>query len=195
MHSMQLLLRQPLHSGLNIVRPSCRSRLPLGSSLPPKKLSLSVRNPATQNFSKCLRCQFRSQSRFFSSKQENDSPPNPDQKVENLYATPRSDKHFSSAAVSEDQRDAPSERLQANEAAERAAKLEDSSLPSEMEKRRSQLSKKLTSIMDDLQSNVFLAGQKLNDLTGYSSIERLKKDIERQGTIIIICLSFPILHI
>lgn len=35
--------------------------------------------------------------------------------------------------------------------------------------------------MDHLQSNVFIAGQRLNDLTGYSGIEALKKEIEEQG--------------
>lgn len=34
--------------------------------------------------------------------------------------------------------------------------------------------------MDNLQSNIFIAGQRLNDLTGYSGIEALKKDIEQQ---------------
>ena len=37
-------------------------------------------------------------------------------------------------------------------------------------------------MMDNLQSNVFVAGQRLNDLTGYSSIEALKNDIHFQGT-------------
>ena len=34
--------------------------------------------------------------------------------------------------------------------------------------------------MDHLQSNIFLAGQRLNDLTGYTGIEALKHAIERQ---------------
>lgn len=61
------------------------------------------------------------------------------------------------------------------------ATLDEDSLPSQMEKRRSQLSKKFTDLMDNIQGNVFIAGQKLNDLTGYSSIEKLKKEIETQG--------------
>jgi sensitive to high expression protein 9 len=36
-------------------------------------------------------------------------------------------------------------------------------------------------MMDNLQSNVFVAGQRLNDLTGYTSIEALKRDIHEQG--------------
>ena len=54
-------------------------------------------------------------------------------------------------------------------------------LPSQEEGRRSQASKRFTHIMDHLQSNIFIAGQRLNDLTGYSGIEALKKDIEEQG--------------
>ena len=54
-------------------------------------------------------------------------------------------------------------------------------LPSKEENRRSPLSKRFSHLMDNLQSNVFLAGQRLNDLTGYSGIEALKRDIEAQG--------------
>ncbi|KAL6719202.1 sensitivity to high expression protein she9 [Lecanora helva] len=38
--------------------------------------------------------------------------------------------------------------------------------------------------MDHLQSNIFIAGQRLNDLTGYSGIEALKKDIEQQESLL-----------
>ncbi|KAL9100259.1 MAG: hypothetical protein Q9163_004335, partial [Psora crenata] len=38
--------------------------------------------------------------------------------------------------------------------------------------------------MDHLQSNIFIAGQRLNDLTGYSGIEALKKDIEQQELLV-----------
>ena len=54
-------------------------------------------------------------------------------------------------------------------------------LPSQAEGRRSHFSKRFSDAMDHLQSNIFIAGQRLNDLTGYSGIEALKKDIEKQG--------------
>lgn len=54
-------------------------------------------------------------------------------------------------------------------------------LPSQMESRRSEMAKSVERMMDDLQSNIFIAGQRLNDLTGYSSIEKLKADISAQG--------------
>lgn len=55
-------------------------------------------------------------------------------------------------------------------------------LPSYLENRRSQFAKQFSVVMDNLQSNIFVAGQRLNDLTGYSAIEALKKDIQFQGT-------------
>ena len=54
-------------------------------------------------------------------------------------------------------------------------------LPSRKEGRRSDVAKRFSHLMDHVQSNIFIAGQRLNDLTGYSGIEALKKDIESQG--------------
>ena len=59
-----------------------------------------------------------------------------------------------------------------------------SDLPSQEEGRRSHISKRFSHVMDHLQSNIFIAGQRLNDLTGYSGIEALKKDIEQQGSLL-----------
>ncbi|KAJ5107300.1 hypothetical protein N7456_003975 [Penicillium angulare] len=53
-------------------------------------------------------------------------------------------------------------------------------LPSYLEGRRSRMSKQFTTMMDNIQSNVFVAGQRLNDLTGYSGIEALKNEIQHQ---------------
>ncbi|KAF3224201.1 sensitivity to high expression protein she9 [Orbilia oligospora] len=55
-----------------------------------------------------------------------------------------------------------------------------SELPSEKESKRLTIVKNLTSRLDHLQAAIFTAGQKINDLTGYSGIETLKKDIELQ---------------
>ncbi len=54
-------------------------------------------------------------------------------------------------------------------------------LPSQEEGRRWHISKRFSHVMDHLQSNIFIAGQRLNDLTGYSGIEVLKREIEEQG--------------
>ena len=56
-----------------------------------------------------------------------------------------------------------------------------SDLPSAEEGRRSHASKRFDHVMDNIQSNIFIAGQRLNDLTGYSGIEALRKEIEKQG--------------
>lgn len=66
-------------------------------------------------------------------------------------------------------------------AASNAPNKQRGNLPSEDEGQRSQLSKKFSHLMDNVQSNIFFAGQRLNDLTGYSGIEVLKRDIEKQG--------------
>jgi sensitive to high expression protein 9 len=50
-------------------------------------------------------------------------------------------------------------------------------LPSTAESRRSLAAKRLSKLMDELQSNIFVASQRLNDLTGYSGIEALKQRI------------------
>ena len=55
-------------------------------------------------------------------------------------------------------------------------------LPSKEEGRRSSASKRFDHLMDNIQSNIFTAGQRLNDLTGYTGIEALKKEIEQQGS-------------
>src|SRR5579862_3595918 len=46
---------------------------------------------------------------------------------------------------------------------------------------RSTLSQKTAEYIDTLQLRALAAGQKLNDFTGYSSIESLKKQIQKQG--------------
>lgn len=52
-------------------------------------------------------------------------------------------------------------------------------LPSQREKMRRELSKKMETYLDSLQDTIFTATRALNDVTGYSSIEKLKKSIEQ----------------
>ncbi|KAF3915174.1 hypothetical protein ABW20_dc0105379 [Dactylellina cionopaga] len=56
----------------------------------------------------------------------------------------------------------------------------DAELPSAKEEKRSSLAKNVSSRLDHMQAVIFTAGQKINDLTGYSGIEALKKDIDAQ---------------
>lgn len=50
-------------------------------------------------------------------------------------------------------------------------------LPSAEEGRRSAATKRFSHLMDHLQGNIFIASQRINDLTGYSGIEALKSRI------------------
>ncbi|KAH8681176.1 Mdm33 family-domain-containing protein [Xylariales sp. PMI_506] len=52
-----------------------------------------------------------------------------------------------------------------------------SPLPSQAESRRSALSARFNEFMDRAQSSLFVASQRINDLTGYSGIEALKEQI------------------
>ncbi|KAH6676710.1 mitochondrion biogenesis protein-like protein [Halenospora varia] len=54
-----------------------------------------------------------------------------------------------------------------------------SELPSAEEGRRSAVTKRFSSLMDHLQGNIFIASQRINDLTGYSGIEALKGRITK----------------
>ncbi|KAI9876464.1 MAG: sensitivity to high expression protein she9 [Pleopsidium flavum] len=57
-------------------------------------------------------------------------------------------------------------------------------LPSQEEQRRSHIAKRFSHVMDNMQSNIFIAGKRLNDLTGYSGIEVMKKEIEEQEELV-----------
>ncbi len=53
-------------------------------------------------------------------------------------------------------------------------------LPSAIEARKAVFRKKIETTMDKLQATLFMAGKTLNDVTGYSSIEKLKNSIDLQ---------------
>ncbi|KAI9649963.1 sensitivity to high expression protein she9 [Ciborinia camelliae] len=55
-------------------------------------------------------------------------------------------------------------------------------LPSALESRRLAVTKKLSHLMDHMQGNIFIASQRINDLTGYSGIEALKTKITNLET-------------
>ncbi|KAB8297633.1 hypothetical protein EYC80_001441 [Monilinia laxa] len=55
-------------------------------------------------------------------------------------------------------------------------------LPSALESRRLAITKKLSNLMDHMQGNIFIASQRINDLTGYSGIEALKTKITNLET-------------
>ncbi|KAJ9191651.1 hypothetical protein DTO164E3_8759 [Paecilomyces variotii] len=157
MQSMPLLLRQSLRSSVGLARTTRSIRSPV---LPTGPEALSLGRKSARTFSICPQCQFRTQSVFrFSSEQE--------------------DKLKEGKPLGEEKKDA-TENATHEEQQKNTGSQEGwigRSLPSYLEDHRSQLSKRFTNLMDNLQSNVFIAGQRLNDLTGYSAIEALKKEI------------------
>jgi sensitive to high expression protein 9 len=179
MQPVPLLFRQSL---LGLARTS-RHRTPIIPSAPRTKLSSPSKVPPAREFAICVRCQFRAQSQLYTSKEE--------EKYEK-YEKPLNEINAirgDTKRVEEQTASSPSAEAVVKEG--RVGHQHDSSrnlgggdrgLPSEAEGRRSHLSKQFTNLMDHLQSNIFIAGQRLNDLTGYSSIEKLKRVIEIHGT-------------
>lgn len=55
-----------------------------------------------------------------------------------------------------------------------AADAANTRLPSSAEQRRTEMNARFSGFMDELQARVFVASQRLNDLTGYSAIEQIK---------------------
>ncbi|KAF7595659.1 sensitivity to high expression protein she9 [Aspergillus hancockii] len=182
MQSMPLLLRQSIRSTVTFTRTSRPVRSPLLPAVGPKPLSAGL-DPQRQ-FSVCLQCQFRSRFALCSSKETD--------KLKDVKTAEESvDKVVSSEGSSSSTIELGAGSLEPPATKEGSEKqggkdgvnpqaTESSGLPSYLENRRSQLSKQFTTMMDNLQSNVFVAGQRLNDLTGYSSIEALKNEIHAQ---------------
>lgn len=178
MHSVPLLLRHSLRSGVRLAKSnSPRLRPPL-TSAPLTKPSQTI--PA-RRFSVCVRCQFRAQLYLKSSREVGDRGKNETSKDGALPTDEDPVERPTTPSSSVANEAKPERRHPELQAALGGGGVAEEHLPSETEGRRSQISKKFTDLMDNLQSNVFTAGQRLNDLTGYSSIEKLKSDIEIQG--------------
>lgn len=104
--------------------------------------------------STCIQCHFRAQLRSYA----DDSKP-----------TPPPPASFAPPPTSQPQSPESSHELLSEKAQD--------DLPSTEESRRSLASKRFSHLMDHMQSNIFIASQRLNDLTGYSGIEALKDRI------------------
>lgn len=206
MQSVPSLLRQSLvRSSIGLARPSRPSR-PVRSPTA-RPVALFPGRSAARNLSICLRCQFRAQSISYYSSREEDKLK--DEKVAQEAASnvielgpPPSTSSDRGKGETEAEAKAEAEPLKFASQAESEQQQKDAQggagaqhggsgpsggdghLPSHAEGRRSELSKKFTNLMDNLQSNIFIAGQRLNDLTGYSSIEALKREIQEQGKLL-----------
>ncbi|KAL6236656.1 sensitive to high expression protein 9-like protein, mitochondrial [Aspergillus navahoensis] len=177
MQSMPWLIRQSLRTSLNI----SRSSFPRRSPIPPTPASKAVQ----RNFSVCVRCQFRSQPSLHSEEIKMSTGGKQDEKSKEdaiALGAPESTRPKPDAGVEGTPQTADTVHTQGQELKEKdePGSTQTGGLPSYIENRRSQFSRQFTTWMDNLQSNVFVAGQRLNDLTGYSSIEALKRSIQEQ---------------
>jgi len=206
MQSMPLLLRQSLRSSIHITRTTSRPvRAPFRLTAPS---TFSVR-PTSRTFSVCLQCQFRQQTDAYSPLDDKERASNDAERLikavreaPDAVVIPEVDAGTAPAANTSAETDGVAQQSQQDasekapldqeeqarreeESANANANAKSAGLPSYLESRRSQMSKQFSIMMDNLQSNVFVAGQRLNDLTGYSEIEALKKEIHIQGTFIV----------
>ena len=200
---MPFLLRQSFRSpgGLSTLSSTSRPIRINNPSATPRTLLLHAsrgrETTTTRDFSVCRRCQFRSQLRLYSSSSQKNSEK--DGKVGGGGAAGETTTAADSATTlpqegdvpkpEETRRDGSSSELNNTGNIQEGGKENNTGggggggLPSYLENRRSRFSKQFSTMMDNVQSNVFVAGQRLNDLTGYSSIEALKNDIHIQGTL------------
>ncbi|KAL4734192.1 sensitive to high expression protein 9-like protein, mitochondrial [Aspergillus similis] len=181
MQSMPWLFRQSLWTSLSLSRTSLSGRSPIS----PAPTSKVHSNAARRNFSVCLRCQFRSQPSLRSDEIKRSTEEKQDKKLEEAVialGAPESTRAEPNAGVQNTPQAADTVHTQEQEGKKKdePGSTQTGGLPSYIEDRRSQFSKQFTTWMDNLQSNVFVAGQRLNDLTGYSSIEALKRSIQEQ---------------
>lgn len=201
MQSMPQLLRQSLRSSLQLTNTSS----PVRAQFRP---AFSVRQ-TPRSFSACVQCQFRRQpgiSSAFNDREKfsadterlirekekeladlelasRDSVPIPGVEAgSSLDSVPTATETDQTTAQPQPQtKENEKEQSVSQDGDASTASTTSGGLPSYLESRRSKWSKQFSTVMDNLQSNVFVAGQRLNDLTGYSSIEALKKDIQFHG--------------
>ncbi|KAJ5782284.1 Mitochondrial distribution and morphology family 33 [Penicillium paradoxum] len=197
MQSMPQLLRQSLRSSLQLTSTSS-----VRTQFRPTAFSLT--RPTPRSFSACVQCQFRlhqgkyaafdDRERFAADTERLIREKEKELAAQELAARDPAPIPGVEAGSSVDSVPPPQEPDQAttqpqtkkSDQEQSASQEEDASatgtrsggLPSYLESRRSKWSKQFTTMMDNVQSNVFVAGQRLNDLTGYSSIEALKNDIQ-----------------
>ncbi|KAE9371543.1 hypothetical protein N431DRAFT_426198 [Stipitochalara longipes BDJ] len=119
--------------------------------------SLRVPSLPFARASTCLSCRICIQTRHFA---DSPKPPPPSNSPPSLTADTSS-----SNSPKEQESSIPDEVSQ------------DLPLPSAEEGRRLAVTKRFSYIMDHLQGNIFIASQRINDLTGYSGIEALKARI------------------
>ncbi|CAI5756374.1 unnamed protein product [Candida verbasci] len=105
-----------------------------------------------------------------------DSHEEPIKSDDTEYKLKVEDKIIATTNESIDEEDIPNLAKEINETIQK----EIGSLPSQKIQKQSQISKKITKYLDSLHDTILTATRALNDVTGYSAIEKLKKSIEDQ---------------
>lgn len=188
---MSQLLRQSFRSSLHTTR-SSPARSPF------RRTPTAIFNPTPRSFSVCVQCQFRRQPQTFADFNDRERVSadterlirEKEKELADLELASRdpvpipgveAGSSFEVPPTPEPQTKAQPEKEEVKSSTPEDGAGPSGGLPSYLESRRSKWSKQFDTAMDNLQSNVFVAGQRLNDLTGYSSIEALKNDIQFQG--------------
>lgn len=192
MQSMPQLLGQTLRSSLQL---TCAA--PVRARFRHAPTAFSVR-PTPRSFSVCVQCQFRRQTQRFADFNDRERVSadterlirEKEKELADLELASRdpvpipgveAGSSFEVPPAPESPKSTQSQQEEATPALGEESTRKSGGLPSYLESRRSKWSKQFDTAMDNLQSNVFVAGQRLNDLTGYSSIEALKNEIQFQG--------------
>ncbi|KAH9891435.1 hypothetical protein F4778DRAFT_751583 [Xylariomycetidae sp. FL2044] len=154
------------------------------------KLSSRPISAATSS-SICIRCRYNFASnnhiRFYSTpKQPNDSTVD-DSSEDRPYSPPSTEGSStrnssgptepSSSSSSQQPQSEPGNEASQNDPPSSTASPPNTELPSTLNAQRSPLNQSLSGFMDRMQTTLFAASQRLNDLTGYSGIETLKTQI------------------
>ncbi|KAK0119757.1 sensitivity to high expression protein she9 [Cadophora gregata] len=126
--------------------------------------SLRIPSRSSLRPTTCLQCRIRTHVRHFADSPK--PPPNSSQ------SNPISNTPSASSLDTADTASAPE-----NASKSPIPEDEPTDLPSAEESRRLAVTKRFSHLMDHLQGNIFIASQRINDLTGYSGIEALKSRI------------------
>ncbi|KAI6711601.1 hypothetical protein JHW43_005879 [Diplocarpon mali] len=159
-YNTRFLVRSRLDKGGPAMKLLARfvSRLSFDSiASSPARKSLRIPSRPSLRSTACLQCRIRSQIRHFS------DPPK-------IPSSARTSDTPSSPSSS------PPPTLE-NACRTSVPDEEPTDLPSAEDGRRLAVTKRLSHVMDQLQGNIFIASQRINDLTGYSGIEALKERI------------------
>ncbi|KAM3086240.1 sensitivity to high expression protein she9 [Clarireedia jacksonii] len=117
----------------------------------------------------CLQCRVRSSSlRFFADQPRSDGP---------IPPIPPNDSSPITLPPSQSESDHKPSEINSAHHNDNHNGTSEEELPSASDSRRHAMTKRFSHLMDHLQGNIFLASQRINDLTGYSGIEALKERI------------------